>query len=129
MLHDLLVAVMRDDGTFHELTRVGGGFTEDDRREIFKEMKRRVVPSGYVAVTNDYVGDEMIQPGPLIEMSCLDLITESSRGGPVNRMVLKWDGKKYTALSRMPLVSVISPQYVRLRDDKEVGVEETSISQ
>jgi len=27
------------------------------------------------------------------------------------------------------LVSVISPQFVRLRDDKEVGVEETSISQ
>lgn len=27
LLHDLLVAVMRDDGTFHELTRVGGGFS------------------------------------------------------------------------------------------------------
>src|SRR5260221_8166240 len=31
--------------------------------------------------------------------------------------------------SRMPLVSVISPQYVRIRDDKEAGVDETSISQ
>ncbi|MBV9215166.1 MAG: ATP-dependent DNA ligase, partial [Acidobacteria bacterium] len=28
MLHDLLVAIVRKDGTFQELTRVGGGFTE-----------------------------------------------------------------------------------------------------
>ncbi|MEP6787649.1 MAG: hypothetical protein ABJB40_04415 [Acidobacteriota bacterium] len=129
MLHDLLVAVMRSDGTFHELTRVGGGFTDEDRRTIAAEMKRRAVPSDYVAVNNDYVAYEMISPGPVIEMSCLDLITESSRGGPVNRMVLKWDGKRYTALSRMPLVSVISPQYVRMRDDKNAEVDDVNIRQ
>jgi hypothetical protein len=44
-------------------------------------------------------------------------------------MVLKWDGKKYTALSRMPLVSVISPQFVRIRDDKEATVEDVNIRQ
>jgi hypothetical protein len=71
----------------------------------------------------------MIKPGPVIEISCLDMIAERSKGGPVNRMVLEWTGKKYAALSRMPLVSVISPQFVRLRDDKEAGAEETSISQ
>jgi ATP-dependent DNA ligase len=129
MLHDLLVAVMRPDGTFHELTRVGGGYTEEDRKTIAAEMKRRVVPSDYVAVNNDYVAYEMIQPGPVIEMSCLDLITESSRGGPINRMVLKWDGKRYTALSRMPSVSVISPQFVRIRDDKDAVIEDVNISQ
>lgn len=129
MLHDLLVAVMRSDGTFHELTRVGGGFSDEERKTIAAELKRRVVPSDYVAVNNDYVAYEMIQPGPVIEMSCLDLITESSRGGPVNRMVLKWDKKRYTALSRMPLVSVISPQYVRMRDDKDATEEDVSIRQ
>ncbi|HEV7699992.1 MAG TPA: hypothetical protein VGO43_07170, partial [Pyrinomonadaceae bacterium] len=50
LLHDLLVAVMRDDGTFHELTRVGGGFTDEDRKTIAADLKRRVVPSDYVAV-------------------------------------------------------------------------------
>jgi hypothetical protein len=71
----------------------------------------------------------MIKPGPVIEISCLDLISESSRGGPVNRMVLKFDGKRYNALSRMPLVSVISPQFIRIRDDKEATVEDVSINQ
>src|SRR5206468_1751253 len=81
MLHDLLVAVVRNDGTFHELARVGGGYSEEDRRIIADEMKRRVVPSDYVAVNNDYVAYEMIHPGPVIEISCLDLIPESARGG------------------------------------------------
>ncbi len=129
MLHDLLVAVIRDDGTFHEFTRVGGGFTDEDRREFVKTLRKRVVPSEYVAVNNDYVAYEMIKPGPVIEISCLDLIVERARGGPVNRMVLEWDGKRYKALSRLPLVSVISPQYISLRDDKEAVVDDVNIRQ
>ncbi len=129
LLHDLLVAVKRNDGTFQELTRVGGGFTDEDRKTIAAEMKRRVAPSDYVAVNNDYVAYEMIKPGPVIEISCLDLLTESSRGGPINRMVLKWDGKRYSALSRMPLVSVISPQYIRTRDDKDALDDDVGIRQ
>jgi hypothetical protein len=128
-LHDLLVAVMRSDGTFHEFARVGGGFTEEDRRIIYEEMIRRVVPSDYVAVNNDYVAYDMIHPGPVIEISCLDLLPENSKGDPVKRMVLDWDGKRYTALSRMPLASVISPQFVRYREDKEANVEDVNIRQ
>jgi hypothetical protein len=129
MLHDLLVAVMRNDGTFHEFTRVGGGFTDDDRRSIVKDLKKRIVPSDYVAVNNDYVAYEMIKPGPVIEISCLDMISERARGGPVKRMVLDWDGKRYSAVVRMPLVSVISPQYIRTRDDKEAVVDDVNIKQ
>jgi hypothetical protein len=129
MLHDLLVAVMREDGTYHETARVGGGFSEEDRRIIFDELKKRIVPSEYVAVNNDYVAYEMIEPGPVVEISFLDLIPESSKGDPVKRMVLDWDGKRYQALSRMPLVSVISPQFVRIRDDKEANVEDVNIRQ
>lgn len=129
MLHDLLVAVCRDDGTFQELTRVGGGFTDDDRREFVKELRKRIAPSDYVAVNNDYVAYEMIKPGPVIEISCLDMIAERARGGPVNRMVLEWDGKRYSALVRMPLVSVISPQYIGRRDDKKAVVDDVNIRQ
>lgn len=129
LLHDLLVAVMRKDGTFHEFTRVGGGFTEEDRKTIAADLKKRVVPSDYVAVNNDYVAYEMIKPGPVIEISCLDMIVERARGGPVKRMVLDFDGKRYSALVRMPLVSVISPQFIRMRDDKEAVPDDVNISQ
>lgn len=129
MLHDLLVAVMRDDGTFHEFARVGGGFTEEDRKTIAADLRKRIVPADYVAVNNDYVAYEMVAPGPVIELSCLELVAENSKGDPIKRMVLDWDGKKYSSLSRMPLVSVISPQFVRIREDKEANVEDVHIRQ
>lgn len=129
MLHDLLVAVMRKDGTFHEFARVGGGFTDTDRKTLASQLKRRVVPSDYVAVNSDYVAYEMTEPGPVIEISLLDLISEGAKGDPINKMVLEWDGKKYLALARMPLASVISPQFVRVRDDKEANVEDVNIRQ
>lgn len=129
MLHDLLVAVVREDGTFHEFARVGGGFTEDDRKKIVADLKKRVVPSDYVAVNSDYVAYEMTKPGPVIEMSCLDLIAQNSKGDDVKRMVLDWDGKRYVPLSRMPLASVISPQFVRFREDKEAVVDDANIRQ
>jgi hypothetical protein len=123
------VAVIRKDGTFHQFARVGGGFTDEDRRTIAEDLRRRIVPSDYVAVNNDYVAYEMTAPGPVIEMSCLDLIPESGKGDPVKRMVLDWDGKRYNPLSRMPLASVISPQFVQMREDKEANVEDVNIRQ
>ncbi len=129
MLHDLLTAVVRPDGTFQEIARVGGGFSDEDRRTIAGTLRKKIVPSEYVAVNNDLVAYEMVRPETVIEISCLDLITERARGGPINRMVLEWDGKRYKALSRLPLVSLISPQFIRIRDDKEAGVEDTSIRQ
>ncbi len=129
MLHDLLVAVMRDDGTFHEFARVGGGFKDEDRRSMIKDLKKRVVQSDYVAVNSDYVAYEMVEPGLVAEISCLDLITESSKGDPINRMVLEWDEKKYVALSRLPLASAISPQFVRIRDDKTSVPDDVNIRQ
>jgi ATP-dependent DNA ligase len=129
MLHDLLVAVMRKDGTFHEFARVGGGFTDNDRKNIVSQLKRRVVPSDYVAVNNDYVAYKMIEPGPVIEISALDLISESSKGDPIKKMVLEWSGEIYQSIARMPLASVISPQFLRMRDDKEANVEDVNIRQ
>lgn len=129
MLHDLLVAVMRKDGAFHELAHVGGGFTEDERKDIVSQLKRRVAPSDYVAVNNDFVAYEMIEPGPVIEISALDLITEGSKGDPIKKMALEWTGEKYQSLIRMPLASVISPQFIRMRDDKEPNIEDVNIRQ
>jgi ATP-dependent DNA ligase len=129
MLHDLLVAVMRKDGSYHEFARVGGGFTDDDRKTIASQLKRRVAPSDYVAVNSDFVAYEMIEPGPVVEISALDLISEGTKGDPIKKMVLEWTGERYESLARMPLASVISPQFVRIREDKEANVEDVNIRQ
>jgi hypothetical protein len=132
LLHDVLAGVMRNDGTLQVLTRVGGGFDEDERRNMLSDLKDMAVESEYAEVNADHVAYQMVRPDWVIEVSCLDIVSQTTRGGPVNRMVLDWDldgSGRYNVVRRLPLASVISPQFVRRRDDKSVQVEDVRVKQ
>ena len=132
MLHDLLLAVRRRDGAYHVLCRVGGGFSEELRRSMLSDLKDMIVGSEYAEVNSDHVAYQMVRPEWVIEISCLDVIAQNTRGRPVNRMTLKWDvaDGQYKVIRRLPLVSVISPQFIRIRDDKSAdNVDDSRISQ
>ena len=127
LLHDLLIAVMRHDGTYHILGRVGGGFDTDERRKMLSDLKDMVVDSEYAEVNSDHVAYQMVRPHWVAEISCLDLISQTTRGGPVNRMVLNFNDNGstgYHIVRRFPLAAVISPQFIRLRDDKSAKAQE-----
>ncbi|MBL8855270.1 MAG: hypothetical protein JNK57_14995 [Planctomycetaceae bacterium] len=131
MMHDLLLAVRRADGTFHVLCRVGGGFTEERRRELLADLKDLIVDSEYAEVNSDREAYQMVEPKLVVEINCLDLISQSTRGAPIQRMTLHWDptARKYQVVRRLPLVSVISPQFVRVREDKSIAVDDIRIAQ
>ena len=131
LLHDIFVGLVRKDGTFHTMAKIGGGFTDENRTELLKKLKKLVVASDYIEVNSSHLAYEMVKPELVVEMKCLDLISENSRGGQINRMVLAWneDELKYSAVKRMPLVSIISPQFKRIREDKSVNEIETSVKQ
>lgn len=131
MLHDLLLGLARRDGSIQVLGRVGGGFSDEERRTMLSDLNDMVVESEYAEVNSDHVAYQMVVPTWVLEISCLDLIAQNTRGGPVNRMVLKWDKgeNRYTVVRRMPLVSVISPQFIRIRDDKTLDPTDVRISQ
>ena len=129
MIHDLLLAVMRPDGMFQVLGHVGGGFTEDERRAFYADLKDDVVASEYVEV-NDQVAYHMVLPETILEISVLDLLAQKTQGS-VTTMVLNYDSaaKQYKIVRRMPLVKLISPQFVRRRDDKQVNATDLRIKQ
>ena len=132
LLHDLLVALMRNDGTLQVLTRVGGGFSDDQRREMLGELKDMVVESEYAEVNADHVAYQMVRPEWVVEISCIDLVSQTTIGGPVGRMVLDWNvgqSGSYHIVRRMPLASVISPQFIRRREDKSACPEDVRIQQ
>ena len=132
MMHDLLLAVRRKDGAYHVLCRVGGGFSEDQRRTMLSDLNDMVVGSEYAEVNSDHVAYQMVKPEWVIEISCLDLVAQNTRGRPVNRMTLKWDESEnqFKVIRRLPLVSVISPQFLRIREDKTVAnIADTRIQQ
>jgi hypothetical protein len=131
MLHSLLVAAVREDGTFHVCCKVGGGFTLEQRAEIFAVLGQRVVDSGYIEVNSDRIAYRMVAPGLVAEISCLDVIGVSTTGEPIPRTVLEWDtaARRWNGLRRLPLVSVISPQFERFRDDKAATAAEAGVGQ
>jgi hypothetical protein len=130
MIHDLLVALMRADGTFHVLGRVGSGFSEDERREFLCDLQDLIVGSDYVETT-DGVAYRMVWPKCVVEISILDLIVQSTRGEPIRSMVLDWESTGdrgdgcfvgcWRTIRKLPMAAMISPQFVRRRDDKSVN--------
>jgi hypothetical protein len=132
LLHDLLLAVMRPEGTLQVLGRVGGGFDEQDRRAMLCDLKDMVVESEYAEVNSDHVAYQMVQPEWVVEVSCLDLISQTTRGATVDRMVLDYHvngSRKYNVITKLPLASIISPQFVRRRADKSVVSQDIRIAQ
>ena len=130
MIHDVLVGLMRQDNSFHILGRVGGGFSEDERREWLSDLKDLAAHSDYAEV-NDSVAYQMVKPEWVIEISCLDLISQNTRGSTVDRMVLGYDdaANMYQAIRRLPLASPISPNFIRRRDDKAIRHQDLRLHQ
>ena len=131
LLHDVMLAVVRNDGSFHVIGRVGGGFSDDERAALLKMLEGRVVDSEYAEVNSDRVAYRMIEPGLVFEISCLDMISTTSRGNTIDKMVLEWDEKKrmWGGVRRLPLCSIISPQFVRIRDDKDANTDDVNLKQ
>ena len=89
MLHDLLLGVVRPDGSIHTTARVGSGFSDQQRKDLLVDLQSMVVDSEYAEVNSDHVAYRMVEPNWVIEISCLDLISQNTRGGSVDRMVLE----------------------------------------
>jgi ATP-dependent DNA ligase len=131
MLHSLLLAVVRDDGSYHVIGRTGGGFSDAQRISLIADLSTRAADSAYVEVNSDRVAYKMIEPGLVAEISCLDLIVQSSDGRPIEHTIIEWsaDQKSWAGVYRLALASIISPQFVRLRDDKQASPEHTGLAQ
>lgn len=131
MLHDLLAALIRPDGTFQVFARVGGGYSDDERRSFLEELSAMAAPSDYAEVNPDHLAYQMVRPDWVIEVKCLDFITQTTRAEPINRMVLDWDPEtsSWKGVRRLPFVSAISPSFVRRRDDKKVRPEDVPARQ
>ena len=131
LLHSLLVAVPTDADSFQIVGRVGGGFSDELRASLLTLLNQRLVASDYVEVNSDQVGYRMVEPGLVAELSCLDVVSRTSLGSTIDRMVLDWHGseRRWEGVRRLPLCSLISPQFVRLRDDKQARPEDLRLSQ
>ena len=129
LLHDLLVAVVRPTGRYQLVAKVGGGFSDQERADLLKQLSKRVVDSDFSEVNSDRVAYQMVEPGMVIEIECLDMISTTSRGNTIDKMVLDWGDDGWAGVRRLPLISILSPQFIRVRDDKTPSDADTGIAQ
>ncbi len=131
MLHSLLLALVRDDGSIHVIGRTGGGFSDAQRVQFLTDLGGRVADTTYFEINSDRVAYKMIKPGLVAEISCLDIISEGSDGTPIERMVVQYDAaaNRWDGVRRLPLASILAPQFVRWRDDKKADAEDVGLTQ
>ena len=110
--------------------RVGGGFSDELRASLLQQLAERAVESDYLEVNSDQVGYPMIEPGLVVELSCLDVVSLTSQGSSIDRMVLDWHAsqRRWEGVCRLPRCSRISPQFVRLRDYKQATPEHVRLN-
>src|SRR5262245_12426397 len=138
MIHDLLLALIRPDGAFQVLGRVGSGFTDQERRDWLCDLADWCVGSDYTE-SNDAVGYRMVWPRQVIEITVLDVIASTTPGQPILQMCLDWqavagDGRRaavglWKAIRKLPGAALISPQFLRRRDDKQVCEQDLRLAQ
>lgn len=131
MLHDLLLALRRADGSLHVLGHVGTGFSDEERRSLLSDCNDRLVASDYSEPSDHHVAYQMVRPELVVEISYLDVVTQSTRGAGIDRMTLSWDAAagRYSPLRRLPLASLISPVFIRRREDKACNDSDVRLAQ
>lgn len=121
-LRELLLGMVDANAHFQLVTKCGNGFSEKERTTILETLKPLVVQSSYTEVSGAKTAFAMVEPKRVVELSCLDIITETSKGA-IKKAVLTYTEKEGYALKEQALtVSCISPVFKRFRDDKKADV-------
>ncbi len=124
----LLVAFMREDGTFQVAGRVGTGFDFDQRTELYNKLSPLVVDSNFIETDSDGIAFRMVKPEMIIEMRCCDIVTEIS-GKNTKNPILTLDEKGFSLEKQIPGIRLFFNVFVRERDDKKACFEDVRIAQ
>ncbi len=129
LLRNILLAAMHADGTLQVVGKAGGGFSDEQRREWLVQLAAMRTPSEFVEVAERQTAFEMVSPQWVVECTCIDMLTEDG-GRPVSKMRLNHSADTgYTTAGAHPCVNMISPVFIRRRDDKSVNATDLRFSQ
>ena len=100
----------------------------NERKSLFNTLKLLKTNSDYIVASGAKVAFTMVKPEMVIEYSCIDLISETSKGS-IKRMVLSYGEEGYKPKQKSPSASSMSPVFIRIRDDKKVDKNDIRFSQ
>ncbi|MFN6039128.1 MAG: hypothetical protein ACK452_11725, partial [Bacteroidota bacterium] len=120
-LRELLLGFAIGKNQYQILTKCGSGFSDKDRQELPVKLEKLSTESEYTEVSGAKTAFIFVKPEIVVEISCLDLINENSDGA-IRKALLSYESKTgYVYAGNENTLSVISPNFVRIRDDKKAN--------
>jgi hypothetical protein len=124
----LLLALMREDGTFQVIGSCGNMPTEE-RHRFKKALSSKEVSSNYRYANSKGAMYRFVRPETVIEFKVTDVQGEDSGGESILRMVLEYGDRGWTTVRELPGASILHPVFVRVRDDKSVNATDVRVAQ
>ena len=101
MLKEVLVGLNKSSDEYLLLTKVGNGYSEEERKKMLENLEKKKVSSDYIAVSGSNVAFTMVEPDQVIEFSCLDIFTENSKG-TISKASLTYKKGTYESNGKRP---------------------------
>jgi hypothetical protein len=124
----LLLAMLTSDGSYQVVGKTGGGFSDEERKDILNRLKPMVVESNFIETDSNHTAFHMVKPEIVIELLISDVIFETTSGS-VNNAYLDYTENGYVHKANRRGLSMIYPNFVRFRDDKQAVYSDIRIEQ
>lgn len=129
LVRSMALALMREDGRFH-LVGSCGNMSADTRASLYPQLKALEAASSFRHASSDGALYRFVRPELIIEAKLTDVLGEHPSGDPILRMVADFDPSDgWSAVRRMPSVSILHPVFIRLRPDKRVDSTDVRMAQ
>jgi hypothetical protein len=121
LARNLLLALMRPDGTFQLVGSLGNMGDEAQRREILAQLVPLQAESAVKKASSDGALYRFVRPELIVQFRVNDVQSTSSDGSDVRRMVLDYGPSGWAARRKMPGVILFHPVFESFRPDKAVN--------
>jgi ATP-dependent DNA ligase len=125
----LLLALLREDGTFQLIGSTGNLGSDADRKDLLAKVQSSVVPSDYRAVASSGEMVQFVSPALVVEVNCTDLQVEDSDGKPVRQWALSHGKDGWHRVCPVAGASMLHPVLSRVRTDKTVARPDVRVEQ
>jgi hypothetical protein len=124
----LLLAMMTPDGCFQIIGKTGGGFSDEAKSDIFNKLQSLTAASDYIETDSNHTAFHMIKPEFIIELMVNDVIFETTTG-VIHNALLDYQEGKYVYKANKRGLSMLSPIFVRFREDKKAVYDDIRLEQ
>ena len=120
-VRELLLGMLKEDGSYIQIGRVGTGLSEDNKLELFALLNDTKIDSSYIEADKRRVAFAMVKPTIVVELVINELNIETSKGLIKNPLLKYDDNSGYSFVSSINGTSLVHPIFKRLRDDKSIN--------